>query len=109
MIVINCLINLLFIFFSGFYIMLKIVVEFLGTMFLSFIIFSTGNYLAIGVALAIVVLLGGPISGGAYNPAVAIALFYAKKIQVVDLVPYIIAEIAGGVAGYEMFKFANKY
>ena len=89
--------------------MLKIVVEFLGTMFLSFIIFSTGNYLAIGVALAIAVLLGGPISGGAYNPAVAIALFYAKKIQVVDLVPYIIAEIAGGVAGYEMFKFANRY
>ena len=32
--------------------MLKFVVEFLGTMFLSFIIFSTGNYLAIGFALA---------------------------------------------------------
>ena len=30
----------------------------------------TGNWLAIGAALAVAVLLGGPISGGNYNPAV---------------------------------------
>ena len=80
--------------------MLKLIVEFLGTMLLSFVIFSSGgNYVAIGVTLALAVLLGGPISGGAYNPAVAIALFYAKKLSVTDLVPYIIAEIAGGEIG----------
>jgi aquaporin Z len=85
--------------------MLKLVVEFLGTLLLSFVIFSTGgNYVAIGVALAIAILIGGPISGGAYNPALTIAMFYAKKLQVKDLVPYIIAQIAGGVAGYEIFK-----
>jgi len=83
---------------------MKLAVEFLGTLLLSFVIFSTGNYLAIGVALAVAVLLGGPISGGAYNPAVAIALFYANKLKASDLVPYIIAEIAGGVAGYELVK-----
>lgn len=87
--------------------MLKFLVEFLGTMLLSFVIFSTGNYLAIGITLAIIVLFGGPVSGGAFNPAVAIALFYAKKLQVNDLVPYIIAEIAGGVAGYEVFKLVR--
>jgi aquaporin Z len=85
--------------------MLKLIVEFLGTMLLSFVIFSSGgNYIAIGVAFAIAILLGGPISGAAYNPAIAIAMFYAKKLSVTDLVPYIIAEIAGGVAGYEVFK-----
>ena len=85
--------------------MLKLILEFLGTMLLSFVIFSSGgNYVAIGVTLAIAILLGGSISGAAYNPAVAIALFYAKKLSVTDLVPYIIAEIAGGVAGYEVFK-----
>ena len=84
--------------------MLKIAVEFLGTLLLSFVIFSTGNYLAISVALAIAIVLGGPISGGAYNPAIAIALFYAKKLKASDLVPYIIAEIAGAVAGYELVK-----
>ena len=55
----------------------KYIVEFLGTLFLVFVIFSTGNYLAIGAALAVAVLLGGAISGGAFNPAVAIALMYA--------------------------------
>jgi aquaporin Z len=87
--------------------MLKLAVEFLGTMLLSFIIFTTGNYIAIGFTVAIIVLLGGPVSGGVYNPAIAIALFYAKKLQVKDLVPYIISEIAGGIAGYELFKLVN--
>ena len=31
----------------------KYLVEFLGTLFLVFVIFATGNYLAIGAALAI--------------------------------------------------------
>jgi aquaporin Z len=77
-------------------------VEFLGTALLCFIIFATGNYLAIGAALAIAVLLGGKISGGAFNPAVAIALLVAGKIKNNDLVPYIIAEILGGLAGMKL-------
>jgi len=79
----------------------KYFVEFLGTLFLVFVIFATNNYLAIGAALAIAVLLGGAISGGAFNPAVAIALMYAGKISRTDLVPYIVAQIAGG---FELFK-----
>ncbi len=74
-------------------------VEFLGTLFLVFVIFATGNYIAIGLALAIAVFLGGPISGGAYNPAVALALFSAGKLSKMDLMPYIIAQIGGGLAG----------
>jgi glycerol uptake facilitator-like aquaporin len=82
----------------------KYLVEFLGTMLLVFIIFATGNYLAIGAALAVAVLLGGSISGGAFNPAVAIALMYAGKLSRSDLIPYIVAQVAGGLAGYEAFK-----
>ena len=74
-------------------------IEFLGTLFLVFVIMATGNYLAIGIALAIAVMLGGPISGGAYNPAVALALFSAGKLSKPDLMPYIIAQIGGGLAG----------
>jgi aquaporin Z len=79
--------------------MRKYMVEFLGTLFLVFVIFATGNYMAIGVALAIAVFLGGPISGGVYNPAVALALFSANKLNKMDLMPYIIAQIGGGLAG----------
>lgn len=86
----------------------KYLVEFLGTMFLIFVIFATGNYLAIGAALAVSVLLGGAISGGAFNPAVAIALMYAGKLSRSDLIPYIVAQVAGGLAGYEAFKLVMK-
>ena len=43
--------------------MTKYLVEFLGTMFLVFVIFATGNWAAIGAALAVGVYLGGAISG----------------------------------------------
>jgi aquaporin Z len=79
--------------------MRKYMVEFLGTLFLAFVIISTGNYMAVGIALAIAVFLGGPISGGAYNPAVALALFSAGQLNKTDLMPYIIAQIGGGLAG----------
>ena len=87
----------------------KYLVEFLGTMFLVFIIFATGNYLAIGAALAIGVFLGGHISGGAFNPAVAFALYNAGKLSKGDLLPYIIVEILGGLAGFEVYRrYVNK-
>ena len=78
----------------------KYFVEFLGTMFLIFVIFATGNYLAIGTALAIIILVGG----GVFNPAVTIALMYAGRFSRTDLIPYIVAQIAGGLAGFELFK-----
>ena len=86
----------------------KYIVEFLGTMFLVFVIFATGNYLAIGAALAVAVLLGGAISGGAFNPAVSIAMMYAGKMPRADLIPYIISQVAGGLAGFEAFKMVMR-
>ena len=84
-------------------------VEFLGTMFLVYVIFATNNFLAIGGALALNVLLGGKISGGAFNPAVAIALFSAGKLDKSKLLPYIIVEILGGLAGFYAYKrFVSK-
>jgi len=82
----------------------KYLVEFLGTTFLVFIIFATGNYLAIGAALAIGIFLGGSISGGAFNPAVALALYSSGKLSTADVLPYIVAEILGALAGYEAYK-----
>lgn len=82
----------------------KYLVEFLGTMFLVYVIFATGNYLAIGAALAIAVLLGGAISGGAFNPAVTVALYSAGKLNKSDLLPYIIAQNLGALAGLTVYR-----
>jgi aquaporin Z len=82
----------------------KYFVEFLGTMFLMFVIFATGHWAAIGAALAIAALLGGAISGGAYNPAVAVSLYAAGKLPKSDLMPYIVVEILGALAGFYAYK-----
>jgi len=83
----------------------KYLVEFLGTMFLAFVAFATRNYLATGMALAISIFLGGAVSTAAiFNPAIAIAMFYMGKLPHSDLIPYIIAQIAGALAGLELVK-----
>jgi aquaporin Z len=87
--------------------MLKYLVEFLGTLFLVFVILKTGNFLAIGSALAVAVLLGGSISGGAFNPAVAITLYYTGKLSLSDLMPYIAAQILGALVGIHLFKMTK--
>ncbi len=87
----------------------KYLVEFLGTMFLMFVIFATGHWLAIGAALAIAALLGGAISGGAYNPAVAVSLYAAGKLPKSDVMPYVIVEILGALAAFYAYKtFVNR-
>jgi len=86
----------------------KYLVEFIGTTLLSFVIFYTNNWIAIGAILAVCVLLGGAISGGAFNPAVAIALYNAGKIPNYDVIPYIVAEILGALAGFYAYKQIKK-
>ena len=89
--------------------MQKYLVEFIGTFFFLSVIIFTGHPLAIGAALAIIAFLGGPISGGSYNPAVTLALYHSGKLMKSDIVPYIIVEILGALAGFEAYKhFVNK-
>ena len=82
----------------------KILVEFLGTLFFLYVIIATGNALAIGAALAIVIMIAGPISGGNFNPAVTIMMAVAGKEPMNDVIPYILAQVAGGLAAFELHK-----
>jgi len=82
----------------------KYLVEFLGTLLLVFTIVSTGNWAAIGAALSIAVLLGGPISGGAFNPSVAISLYAGGNLAKQDVLPYIIVEILGGLTAVFLYN-----
>ena len=82
----------------------KFLVEFLGTLFFLYVILVTGNALAIGAALAIAILIGGSISGGNFNPAVTIMMTIAGKQPMNDLVPYVTAQVAGGLVAFELYK-----
>jgi glycerol uptake facilitator-like aquaporin len=82
----------------------KYLVEFLGTLFFLYVILATGKAVPIGLALMIVILLGGKISGGNFNPAVSIMMAAAGKLQMNDLMPYILAQVAGGLAALELYR-----
>lgn len=82
----------------------KFVVEFLGTMFFLYVILASGNPLAIGLALAVAIMVGGKISGGNFNPAVSVMMAAAGKLNKADLLPYIVAQVAGGLAALELHK-----
>ena len=82
----------------------KYLVEFLGTLFLTFVIFATANPLAIGISLALALQLGDKLAVGAFNPAATIALMYAGKISQEDLVPYVASQVAGALVGFELFR-----
>src|SRR5258708_3180835 len=70
-------------------------IEFIGTYFLVMAIGLTGNPLAIGSMLMIMVYMGGDISGAHYNPAVTLALFMRKKIGGTEALKYMGVQIAG--------------
>ena len=78
--------------------------EFLGTVFFMYVILATGNPIAIGASLALVIMLIGDISGGHVNPAVSITMASIGKLKTQDLVPYCISQILGALVALELYK-----
>jgi len=85
--------------------MRKYATEFVGTFFLvatvGFVSVagSPAAPFVIGLCLALLVYMGGHVSGAHYNPAVSFALVVRGKLSFLDFVPYLVAQVAGGVAG----------
>jgi aquaporin Z len=112
----------------------KIAAEFLGAFWLTFGgcgsailaaafpelgIGFAGVALAFGLTVLTMSYAVGSISGAHFNPAVTIGLWVGRRISGVDVVPYIIAQVAGAVVaaailaliasgrpGFEMGAFA---
>ncbi|MFO2464270.1 aquaporin Z [Pseudomonas sp. 15FMM2] len=112
----------------------KIAAEFLGTFWLTFggcgsaILTAvlaglgvgyTGIALAFGLAVLTMSYAVGAISGAHFNPAVTIGLWVGRRLPGADVLPYIIAQVAGamvaaavlaliasGRPGFEMGTFA---
>ncbi|MEA2521299.1 MAG: aquaporin [Actinomycetota bacterium] len=94
------------------------VAEFIGTFALIFIgagsiVAATqggGNglvaiALAHGLVLFIMISILGHISGGLFNPAIAVALWVTGKLTSTKTVVFIVAQVLGGVAGAYLLKF----
>lgn len=92
----------------------KYIAEFIGTFFLVLTIGCVGigagagviAPLAIGAALMVMVFAGGHISGAHYNPAVTLAIWIRGKVKTIDVVPYMIAQLAAAaIAALVVSKF----
>jgi len=92
----------------------KYIAEFIGTFFLVLTVGCTGigagsgviAPLAIGAALMVMVFAGGHISGAHYNPAVTVGVFIRGKVNSADVVPYMVAQLAGAaIAAVLVTKF----
>jgi aquaporin Z len=92
----------------------RLTAEFLGTLWLvlggcgSAVLAAAFPNLGIGfagvsLAFGLTVLTGayalGHISGGHFNPAVSIGLWAGKRFDAKDVLPYIVAQVLGGIAG----------
>src|SRR5438067_4590831 len=91
----------------------KYIAEFIGTFFLVLTIGCTGigassggiAPLAIGAALMVMVFAGGHISGAHYNPAVTLGVLIRGRLNVVDVVPYIVAQLGAAATAALAVKF----
>ncbi len=92
----------------------KLAAEFLGTFWLvlggcgSAVLAAAFPQVGIGLlgvslAFGLTVLSGayafGPVSGGHFNPAVSVGLWAGGRFPSSDVIPYIVAQVAGAVVG----------
>ncbi len=87
--------------------MKKYLIEFIGTFFLVFTIALTGNPIAIGFVLTVLVYMGGYISGAHYNPAVTLTMFLTGKIGQNEARNYVVAQLLGGLAAAGIYAFIH--
>lgn len=78
------------------------ITEFIGTFFLVLTVVLSVHYnvlpgLAIGAILMTMVYMGGPFSGGHYNPGVSLGVALRGKLSFGDMIGYWIAQCAAAI------------
>ena len=58
-----------------------------------------GNTIPTGAILVVLITLLGPISGAHFNPVVSLVMALRRDLKWAALAPYVLAQIAGGIAG----------
>ena len=82
--------------------------ELIGTAFFAFVILAGNNAFASGMALSIAIFLAAQRSaGGMFNPMVAMIMVMKGEITPQQFVPYVAAQLVGGVIGF-LFWFATR-
>ena len=95
----------------------SLIAEFLGTFALVYVVLNTATAkgtennsfygLAIGFTVMCMAYALGPVSGGAFNPAIAIGVVTAKMSALSSIWIPIVANLAAGVVAALVFNFVN--
>jgi len=93
------------------------IAEFLFTFALAFVVLNvatakgTANNSFYGLAIGMTVMVGafavGAISGGAFNPAVAVGIGVMKLVNLSQIWIHIVADLAGGAVAAFTFRIVN--
>lgn len=81
--------------------------ECLGTIVFISSILIFNNAWMIGLVLAIVIYIAGPITGGHFNPAVTITMYAKKAIKMNDAIFYIISQVVGGLIALVLYNMMD--
>lgn len=84
--------------------MYQYLAEFLGVLFVVYVVLATGNILAIAAAYALALILTVATSGGYLNPALTIVMAAAGKLETSEIIPYSLSQILGALVGLQIFK-----
>lgn len=90
-----------------------VVAEFLGTALLVMVAIvmsettSVSYFIAtsLGLSLAAIALVFGPISGAHVNPGITFGMWTARKIGTIRGLVYIAAQLLGGLASWQLFQY----
>jgi len=64
-----------------------------------------GNTIPTGAILVVIITIFGPVSGAHFNPAVSLVLATRGEFAWSEVVPYVVVQCAGGIAGTVVAHF----
>ena len=90
-----------------------LVAEFLGTALLTLVVLAALKgvgipyfvCLAAGMAVAAGIYVFGKVSGGHFNPAVTLGLWSVRRVETVQAIVYLAAQLLGALAATELFTY----
>lgn len=81
--------------------------EFISTLFFAYVVISTGNPLAVGASLALILLLSYRLNMVTVNPAITITMAAAGKIAPSEIIPICVVQVLGALTALEVYKRVN--
>ena len=90
-----------------------LVAEFLGTTILVLVALAmtqitTVSYFvatSVAIALALVYMVFGVVSGGHFNPAITFGMWTARRISTLRGVSYVASQMLGGLAAWQLYQY----